>query len=39
MLVADVVLAPLAQGDYAVEISIEQGDRRESATYAFRLIP
>jgi VWFA-related protein len=39
MLVADVVLAPLAQGDYAVEISVEQGDRRESATYAFRLIP
>jgi hypothetical protein len=39
MLVADVILAPLAQGDYAVELTVEQGDRKESATYAFRIIP
>ena len=39
MLVADVTLAPLAQGEYAVAITVEQGDRKESATYAFRIIP
>jgi VWFA-related protein len=39
MLVADLTLAPLAQGEYAVELSVEQGDRRESATYAFRIVP
>jgi hypothetical protein len=39
LLVADVTLAPLAQGDYAVEISVQQGERKESATYAFRIIP
>jgi VWFA-related protein len=39
MLVIDLTLAPLAQGDYAVEITVEQGDRKESATYAFRVIP
>jgi hypothetical protein len=39
MVIADLTLAPLAQGEYAVEIAVEQGDRRESATYAFRLVP
>jgi hypothetical protein len=39
MLVADVALAPLAQGEYAVEIAVEQGVRKESATYAFRIVP
>lgn len=39
LLVVDVTLAPLAQGDYAVEIAVEDGDRKESATYAFRIIP
>jgi VWFA-related protein len=39
MIVADVTLAPLAQGDYAVEIVVEAGERKESATYAFRIVP
>jgi hypothetical protein len=39
LLVVDVALAPLAQGEYAVEIAVEQGERRETATYAFRVIP
>jgi VWFA-related protein len=41
MLVVDLTLAPLAQGDYAVEIVVEDRDRKgkEGATYAFRVIP
>ena len=39
LLVADVMMAPLAQGDYAVEITVAEGDRKESATYAFRIVP
>jgi VWFA-related protein len=39
MILVDMTLAPLAQGEYAVEISVEHGDRKESATYAFRIIP
>ena len=39
MLVVDLALAPLAQGEYAVEITVEQGDRKEGASYAFRVIP
>jgi hypothetical protein len=39
LIVADVTLAPLAQGDYALEITIERGDRKESAVYAFQLVP
>jgi VWFA-related protein len=34
-LVGDVVLAPLAQGDYVLEVQVG----RESATYGFRIIP
>ena len=39
LVIADLTLAPLAQGEYAVEILVEQGDRKESATYAFRVVP
>ena len=39
MVIADVTLAPLAQGDYAIEVTMAQGDRKETATYAFRVIP
>lgn len=39
LIIADLTLAPLAQGEYALEVSVEQGDKKESATYAFRLIP
>jgi hypothetical protein len=33
--VADVTLAPLAQGDFVLEVTVG----RESATYGFRIIP
>jgi VWFA-related protein len=39
LLVAELTLAPLAQGEYAVEITVEHGERKETATYAFRLVP
>jgi hypothetical protein len=39
MVVADLPLAPLAPGEYALEVAVEQGDRKESASYAFRIIP
>jgi VWFA-related protein len=39
IIVADVTLAPLAQGDYAVEIVVDAGERKESSTFAFRVIP
>jgi VWFA-related protein len=37
--VADLMLAPLAQGEYVLEIAVAQGDRKDTATYAFRLVP
>jgi len=37
--VADLTLAPLAQGEYVLEIAVELGDRKDTATYGFRLIP
>jgi VWFA-related protein len=37
--VVDLMLAPLAQSDYVVEVTIAAGERKESATYAFRVIP
>ena len=39
MIVADVQLAPLAQGDYGLEVTVEVGGKKETATYAFRLVP
>jgi len=39
MIVADLTLAPLAQGDYVVEIAMQAGDKKETASYAFRLVP
>jgi VWFA-related protein len=39
MIVAEVALAPLAQGDYVLEVTVEDGGRKESASYAFRLVP
>ena len=39
MVVVDLTLAPLAQGEYAVEIVVQQEERKESATYAFRVVP
>jgi hypothetical protein len=39
LIVAEVPLAALAQGDYAVEITVDEGGRKESSTYAFRVVP
>lgn len=39
MIVAEAVLAPLAQGDYVLEVAVEHGDRRDSIAYAFRIVP
>jgi hypothetical protein len=39
MIVAEAVLAPLAQGDYVLEVAVEDGDRRDSTAYAFRIVP
>jgi len=39
MIVADLTLAPLAQGEYAIEVIVERGDQRESASFAFRIVP
>jgi hypothetical protein len=36
--VADVTLAPLAEGEYVVEISLTKGGKTEVITYGFRLI-
>jgi VWFA-related protein len=39
MLVADLTLAPLAQAEYAIEVNVAQGERKDTATYAFRIVP
>lgn len=37
--VGDVTLAPLAEGEYVVELSIVKGGKTETVNYGFRLIP
>jgi hypothetical protein len=37
--IADVTLAPLATGDYALELTFELNGKKESATYGFKIIP
>ncbi|MFN7977690.1 MAG: VWA domain-containing protein [Vicinamibacterales bacterium] len=37
--VADLTLAPLAAGEYVIELVATSGERRETRTYAFRLVP
>jgi hypothetical protein len=37
--VADVILAPLAVGEYVLELSYDVNGQRENATYNFRIIP
>ncbi len=39
LVVADLTLAPLAQGDYVVEVLVEKEGARALATHAFRLVP
>ncbi|MDP1570312.1 MAG: VWA domain-containing protein [Vicinamibacterales bacterium] len=38
-LVADVTLAPLAQGEYVLEVSAERQGTTERVAYGFRLVP
>ncbi len=37
--IADVTLAPLAAGEYVLEISIEKNGKTEVVSYGFRIIP
>lgn len=37
--VADIALAPLAQGEYVLEIVVTDGDVRDTAHYGFRVVP
>ena len=39
MIVADLTLAPLAQGEYVLEVTLANGEKKESATYGFRIVP
>jgi len=39
LIVADLSLAPLAQGEYAIEVIVERGDQKGSASFAFRIVP
>jgi hypothetical protein len=37
--VADLTLAPLAQGDYVFEVAVQKGGIKETALFGFRIIP
>ncbi|MGE3190900.1 MAG: VWA domain-containing protein, partial [Vicinamibacterales bacterium] len=37
--VADLTLAPLAQGEYVIEVAVDNAGTRETAAYGFRLVP
>ena len=37
--VADIVLAPLAEGDYVLEVTLTKGGRSEVEAYGFRIVP
>lgn len=39
MIVADLTLAPLAQGEYVIEVALEKDGKTERAAYAFRIVP
>ena len=39
LIVAELPLAPLAQGEFVLEVTLAQGTKKDSATYAFRVIP
>ena len=36
---ADVQLAPLAAGEYVLQISLEKNGKTEEVVYGFRLVP
>jgi len=37
--VVDLVLAPLAEGDYVLEVTLTKGGRSEVVAYGFRIVP
>ena len=37
--VADIVLAPLAEGDYVFEATLTRGGKSEVVAYGFRIVP
>ena len=37
--IAEVILAPLAVGEYVLELSYDVNGQKEAATYNFRIIP
>lgn len=37
--VADLTLAPLAQGEYIIQIAAEKAGKKEEVNYAFRVVP
>ena len=39
MIVCDLTLAPLAQGEYVLEVRVEKDGKTETAAYAFRIVP
>ena len=39
LIVADLTLAPLAQGEYILEVAVEVDGKRETAMYGFRIVP
>jgi VWFA-related protein len=38
-IVLDLTLAPLAQGDYVVELTVEKDGKKEGVAYGFKLVP
>ncbi len=39
LIVADLILAPLAQGEYVMEVTIEKDGKKELAVFGFRIVP
>ncbi len=39
LIVAEVPLAALAQGDYGLEVTLDANGKKEGTTYGFRLVP
>lgn len=37
--VADVTLAPLAESDYVIELSLTRNGKTETVNYGFRVVP
>jgi VWFA-related protein len=39
LIVADLTLAPLAQGEYVLEVAAEGNGKKETASFGFRIVP